>query len=60
MCFKNLPIEFDANGQAQLDGGWEFEPVGPPDNDKLEEALRRGAQIQSFDVDPVTRIAGQD
>ena len=58
MCFKNLPIEFDTHGQARLEGDWEAEPAGPPDNDRLAQALARRAKLQSFDIDPVTRVAG--
>ena len=58
MCFKNLPIEFDAHGQPRLDGNWDVRPARPPEGERLAEALARGARLQSFDVDPVTRVAG--
>ncbi len=58
MCFKNLPIEFDPHGQPRFTGDWEARPQGPPDDDRLAKALERNAQLRSFDIDPVTRVAG--
>ncbi len=58
MCFKNLPIEFDPHGQPRFTGDGEARPQGPPDDDRLAKALERNAQLRSFDVDPVTRVAG--
>jgi hydrogenase large subunit len=58
MCFKNLPIEFDAHGQARLrDEHWD-ELLTPRPNAGLPETLARGAQVRDFDIDPVTRVAG--
>jgi hydrogenase large subunit len=69
MCFKNLPVEFDAQGKPFLRAGI-ADPYGkataaPPQDtptqltqDKVEELLRRNGHIQSVDFDPVTRIAG--
>ncbi|HEU4694477.1 MAG TPA: nickel-dependent hydrogenase large subunit, partial [Vicinamibacterales bacterium] len=67
MCFKNLPIEFDANGRPYLKDGIAnpYEPrqapAGAPaqlTHDKIEELLRRNGYIKSVDFDPVTRVAG--
>ncbi len=63
MCFKNLPIEFDADGNAYLN-----ESVADPyaykvtpldqDQEKLKELLARNGFIRNVDFDPVTRVAG--
>ncbi len=66
MCFKNLPIEFDANGKAQLREGvadpYSLTPAQP------KHYVRRkggpGAQLgapprlRDWSIDPVTRVAG--
>lgn len=60
MCFKNLPIEFDAHGRARLTDDWQTPaplPTGP-DRDRALEELVRGAHLREFNIDPVTRIAG--
>ena len=68
MCFKNLPIEFDAHGKPQLRSG-DPDPFGtgrdvlasterPPSRDKIEELLARNGYIKNVDFDPVTRVAG--
>lgn len=67
MCFKNLPIEIDAQGNMTLRGG--ADPFGiqmkpstlgptPLDDDKIRELLARNGYIKDVDFDPVTRIAG--
>lgn len=67
MCFKNLPVEFDAAGRPSLRGGIPdpysatIAPAGTPvqlTQEKVEDLLRRNGHIQSVDYDPVTRIAG--
>lgn len=63
MCFKNLPIEFDAQGRAQLKDGvrnpYEYQTKSlATDEDKLRELLARNGYIKSVDFDPVTRVAG--
>ena len=68
MCFKNLPIEFDAEGRAFLREGVRdpyapgtTPPIGAPAQltaEKIEDLLRRNGHIQSVDFDPVTRVAG--
>lgn len=68
MCFKNLPIEFDAHGKPRLRPG-EPDPFGtsgevvastdrPLSHDKIEELLARNGHIKNVDFDPVTRVAG--
>ena len=68
MCFKNLPVEFDAQGRAYLRKGvadpyapGRDAPIGAPaqlTHEKIEDLLRRNGHIQSVDFDPVTRVAG--
>ena len=68
MCFKNLPIDFDAQGKAFLKEGC-GEPVlhghggaaGVPTQltaDKVAELVKRNGHIKDVDFDPVTRVAG--
>ena len=66
MCFKNLPIEFDEQGNAQLKDGvadpYSYEVTELPslaeDEDKVKELLARNGHIRQVDFDPVTRVAG--
>src|ERR671933_3069774 len=66
MCFKNLPIEFDEQGNAKLKEGvanpysYDVKEVTPieQDQEKLEELLSRNGHIRRVDFDPVTRVAG--
>jgi len=67
MCFKNLPVEFDANGQASLRGGIPdpYAAAAAPMNvplqlsaEQVEELVRRNGHVKSVDFDPVTRVAG--
>jgi len=68
MCFKNLPIEFDAAGKPFLREGVANpyapsaeKPGGVPmqlTTKQIEELLKRNGHIQSVDFDPVTRVAG--
>ena len=66
MCFKNLPIEFDEQGNARLKEGvanpysYEVKEVTPieQDEEKLKELLARNGHIRRVDFDPVTRVAG--
>ena len=67
MCFKNLPVEFDANGRASLRGGIPDPyavaagPLNVPmqlTEEQVEELVRRNGHIKSVDFDPVTRVAG--
>src|ERR687888_2163338 len=66
MCFKNLPIEFDEQGNARLKEGVanpysyevaELEPIEESE-EKLERLMARNGHIRRVDFDPVTRVAG--
>ncbi len=66
MCFKNLPIEFDANGKASLREGvndpYSFTATKPKsyvrkqDGPAPKSPLRR--KLRDWSIDPVTRVAG--
>lgn len=63
MCFKNLPIEFDANGKAYLKEGvrdpYAYQTRSLDEqHDKIQELLARNGFIKNVDYDPVTRVAG--
>jgi hydrogenase large subunit len=68
MCFKNLPVEFDAKGRAYLREGvadpYSATAAAPRDvprqlsAEKVEELVRRNGYIKDLDFDPVTRVAG--
>ncbi|MBW3581345.1 MAG: nickel-dependent hydrogenase large subunit [Actinobacteria bacterium] len=69
MCFKNLPVDFDAAGNASLRGGIPdpysvtvTKPdVGKTDAERDEDIRRlmaRNGHIKDMNMDPVTRIAG--
>jgi hydrogenase large subunit len=66
MCFKNLPVEFDEQGNARLTEGvtdpytYQVTEVTPieDDEEKLQELLARNGHIRRVDFDPVTRVAG--
>ena len=68
MCFKNLPIEFDAQGKASLKDGvanpyatTAAEPTGVPKQlsaDRIAELVKRNGHVKDVDFDPVTRVAG--
>jgi hydrogenase large subunit len=66
MCFKNLPIEFDEQGNARLKEGvanpyeYEVKELTPIEEseEKLKELLARNGHIRRVDFDPVTRVAG--
>jgi hydrogenase large subunit len=68
MCFKNLPIEFDEQGNARLKDGaanpWAYEvaelqPIAAPGGEeKLRKLLERNGHVRQVDFDPVTRVAG--
>src|SRR6266508_1606549 len=71
MCFKNLPIEFDAHGHAYLREDGEGDPFSTAAGlasssrgadwrnreDALEEIVRN-THAREFNIDPVTRVAG--
>ncbi len=66
MCFKNLPIEFDANGKASLRDGvgdpYGYKPT--PSKGYVRKQDGPGAQLaappklRDWSIDPVTRVAG--
>jgi hydrogenase large subunit len=66
MCFKNLPVEFDEDGNARLREGvpdpysYETKEVTPLDQDeeRLQRLMARNGHIRRADFDPVTRVAG--
>jgi hydrogenase large subunit len=63
MCFKNLPIEFDEQGNATLKEGvanpYSYNVVDLGKNeDKLKDLLGKNGFLKNVDYDPVTRIAG--
>ena len=65
MCFKNLPIEFDAQGKARLKPGaadpysYAHRPLQiEDDRDRIEELCERYDSLGRVDVDRVTRAAG--
>src|SRR5919206_3738629 len=67
MCFKNLPIEFDAAGNATLKQGaanpysYTETPAPTPIEDdpaRMRELVERNGAIRRVDFDPVTRVAG--
>jgi hydrogenase large subunit len=66
MCFKNLPVEFDEQGNARLKEGiadpysYEVTEVTPIEQDeaRLKKLLERNGHVRRVDFDPVTRVAG--
>src|SRR5262249_23155450 len=59
MCFKNLPIEFDAHGRPRLRDGPATSFATPVRGGSADIAERvRGVHERDFDIDPVTRVAG--
>ena len=61
MCFKNLPVEFDAEGRPSLKGGianpYGYERKELTDS-QIKELLARNGHIREVNFDPVTRVAG--
>ncbi len=68
MCFKNLPVEFDAQGKAFLKDVPDPYGVGRQPTltkgaetltrDQIEDLLARNGHIKEKNFDPVTRVAG--
>ncbi len=69
MCFKTLPVEFDANGNATLRRGIPNPydvAIAKPDagmseeerTERIERLVARNGHIKDLNMDPVTRIAG--
>ena len=66
MCFKNLPIEFDASGQAKLREGV-ADPWAVQGSERKGYVRRRGGpgaqlaappRLREWSIDPMTRVAG--
>ncbi|KNG92198.1 nickel-dependent hydrogenase large subunit [Pseudaestuariivita atlantica] len=63
MCFENLPIEFDDQGNAFLKEGvrnpYEYQTRTLEEREtKLKELAVKNGQLADVDFDPVTRVAG--
>lgn len=63
MCFKNLPIAFDEQGNAYLKedvaNPYEYKVVDlGQEQDKLHSLMEKNGFIKNVDYDPVTRVAG--
>lgn len=63
MCFENLPIEFDEDGNAHLLPGvanpYSYESQTVEEREAyLEDIARKNGQLNDIDFDPVTRVAG--
>jgi len=62
MCFKNLPVEFDAEGKAYLKEGvsnpYEYTPRKDLTDAQITDLLTRNGHLTEVNFDPVTRVAG--
>ena len=63
MCFENLPIEFDVDGNAHLKSGvvnpYQYQVKTPEEREeKLKDIARKNGQLLDKNFDPVTRVAG--
>ena len=69
MCFKNLPIEFDEAGRAQLKDGIpdpysvtvsrpELQLSEEEREEQIKRLMARNGHIRELNMDPVTRVAG--
>jgi hydrogenase large subunit len=63
MCFENLPIEFDEQGNARLKAGvknpYDYQVRTPDEREaRLKHIAARNGQLADVDFDPVTRVAG--
>src|ERR671933_2839379 len=66
MCFKNLPIEFDASGQARLREGvaapYSVKTVAPRGYVRRRQGpgaqLAAPPRLRDWNIDPMTRVAG--
>ena len=62
MCFKNLPVEFDATGKPYLKEGianpYGYEPRQDLTEGQIKDLLARNGHIREVNFDPVTRVAG--
>ncbi len=62
MCFKNLPVEFDADGKPYLREGianpYEYKPRQDLTDGQIKDLLTRNGHLKEVNFDPVTRVAG--
>ena len=63
MCFQNLPIDFDEDGNAFLKDGvsnpYAYTSQTVEERDAiLKEIAAKNGQLNDVDFDPVTRVAG--
>ena len=62
MCFKNLPVEFDAAGKPFLKEGianpYGYEPRKDLTDGQIKDLLARNGHLKEVNFDPVTRVAG--
>ncbi len=62
MCFKNLPVEFDADGKPYLKEGvanpYEYKPRQDLTDGQIKDLLTRNGHLKEVNFDPVTRVAG--
>jgi hydrogenase large subunit len=60
MCFKHLPIEFDAHGNPRLKDNADGEPfaVRAASPERALEKIAKGEHLREVNLDPVTRVAG--
>ena len=58
MCFENLPIVFDDEGRARLDGPLDIGLDNRPPRPAATATLPRSERAFAFRSDPVTRVAG--
>ncbi len=69
MCFKNLPVEFDANGNATLRSGIadpysvatsapQVDVTDAQREERIQRLMASNGHIKDLNMDPVTRVAG--
>ena len=66
MCFKNLPIEFDASGKASLKAGvadpYSVTVAAPKGFVRRQDGpgaqLAAPPRLRDWNIDPMTRVAG--
>ena len=62
MCFKNLPVEFDAEGKPYLKEGvanpYGYAPRTDLTEGQIKDLLTRNGHLTEVNFDPVTRVAG--
>ncbi|CAN5627701.1 nickel-dependent hydrogenase large subunit [soil metagenome] len=69
MCFKNLPVEFDASGNATLRSGIadpysvatsapQVDVTDAQREERIQRLMASNGHIKDLNMDPVTRVAG--